>query len=823
MSKFKKATKRITAVAASAALVSSAVFGAGLSSYPNNFVEDGSFMGQVVVGASAAASDSTAAASIIDDLRDEFSGSNEKVKITYRSSSSGGETLNAVKTNSQLNYGEKLGDVSETNGFDSSDSDYLQDEDFDNGVSDEEYEQTLQLSNGNFSYALRDEVEGIDEITDGIFYDNDDTFATYTLDLKNAINLSSATNSDMVGKTLTIMGNDFTIGSFTKSSTSGDLTKLELLGGSNKVSLGEGESTTVSVDGESYEVSVQSVSTDKVLLTVNGQSESIDEYDVETVAGVSVAVTDLVDSSRDTVKGYAELVIGGQKITLDDDNAKVKVNDDDVDDIYSEYEVTSDFSDNAGMDTITITYKVAEETLLQSGDSLRDVLFDTFEIIYRGTNDVSYSVVKLSENDDDISITGTSEAGYEFDRDFIHTTSTSGTNGVTYLKGDQDADRIFYEGSLYLGTSITGVTLYNTTAGTTFYANNDALNAVTFNFSRSQIDGSGIFMYKDLDDQYLYEIDSVDTNDAEVDVVEALAEKDKSELKPSEFRTDLEETITGAVVGTDSVNVTLASGGSLDTPQITFENQLIMNFATVEALGTAGNITFSLDGDDLDVDTNTDDDESWVLGLTWDSTDSKFNFALTADNQFANANDADIEDGNSDVKEYVTIYGTKIRYDEEDDEWIEIHVPDEQVMAEVDLVFGAGSSQDMTVTVDADMADDKVEELEDDGMTVVSRETMESEEVDFDVESVVMDSDVTGASDMIVVGGPAVNSVAAELLGLAFPTYGSDSGVDMDEAVVQYFSEQNSVLVYGYEAKDTTAAAEKLNAGGLSGDLVNVE
>ena len=41
---------------------------------------------------------------------------------------------------------------------------------------------------------------------------------------------------------------------------------------------------------------------------------------------------------------------------------------------------------------------------------------------------------------------------------------------------------------------------------------------------------------------------------------------------------------------------------------------------------------------------------------------------------------------------------------------------------------------------------------------------------------------------------------------------------------VGYFADKNSIVVYGYEGKDTQAAVAKLNAGtGLSGDLVNVQ
>ena len=151
-------------------------------------------------------------------------------------------------------------------------------------------------------------------------------------------------------------------------------------------------------------------------------------------------------------------------------------------------------------------------------------------------------------------------------------------------------------------------------------------------------------------------------------------------------------------------------------------------------------------------------------------------------------------------------------------------VPEEQVEASVSLVFGGEAASSMTVTVDESAVADKKAELEDEGYTVVSTENVAASAVTFDVTAPVMDSAVSGSSNMIVVGGPAVNRVAAELLGLSFPTYGVASGVAMDEAVIRYFADKNSIVVYGYEGKDTQAAVAKLNAGtGLSGDLVNVQ
>jgi hypothetical protein len=80
------------------------------------------------------------------------------------------------------------------------------------------------------------------------------------------------------------------------------------------------------------------------------------------------------------------------------------------------------------------------------------------------------------------------------------------------------------------------------------------------------------------------------------------------------------------------------------------------------------------------------------------------------------------------------------------------------------------------------------------------------------------------ATNLIVVGGPAVNKVAAKVLGLSYPTYGSaltgDNAIVADEAMVKlaantYDATKLALVVFGWEAKDTTAAGKYLinNAG----------
>jgi hypothetical protein len=82
-----------------------------------------------------------------------------------------------------------------------------------------------------------------------------------------------------------------------------------------------------------------------------------------------------------------------------------------------------------------------------------------------------------------------------------------------------------------------------------------------------------------------------------------------------------------------------------------------------------------------------------------------------------------------------------------------------------------------------------------------------------------LDKELTAADKaskhLIVVGGPCVNSVTAEVLGLVYPACGTASGLTPDTAKIEvvddkYASGLKVVLVYGWEAKDTRLAANVL-------------
>ncbi len=78
----------------------------------------------------------------------------------------------------------------------------------------------------------------------------------------------------------------------------------------------------------------------------------------------------------------------------------------------------------------------------------------------------------------------------------------------------------------------------------------------------------------------------------------------------------------------------------------------------------------------------------------------------------------------------------------------------------------------------------------------------------------VLDTEVTNTADhnLILVGGPAVNRLSAQFLGLTYPAYGAASGLSPGEAILSYKAngEKAALIVAGWEAADTRRASTVL-------------
>jgi hypothetical protein len=198
--------------------------------------------------------------------------------------------------------------------------------------------------------------------------------------------------------------------------------------------------------------------------------------------------------------------------------------------------------------------------------------------------------------------------------------------------------------------------------------------------------------------------------------------------------------------------------------------------------------------------TESDGDETIqdpaAFNLVWDSTDG---FELANPNGILGGVDNDNDDDSSSW--YYTAKGTLVEIDE-DGAWVKVMHPEEDVFANV-----------------------FVAPLEASAVGGVSGGTTADQVNPFSVGLAVLDADAEGMSkNMLVVGGPCANTVAADLMGNPEEC---TSGFEEGKAMLKYFTRngKDALLVAGYSAEDTMGASRVLadyEDYDMSGDEVEV-
>ena len=164
---------------------------------------------------------------------------------------------------------------------------------------------------------------------------------------------------------------------------------------------------------------------------------------------------------------------------------------------------------------------------------------------------------------------------------------------------------------------------------------------------------------------------------------------------------------------------------------------------------------------------------------------------------------------NDNIKTGMTNYGVLIKElnEDNDPDTLTIEYPLAQLLPQVFVTFSK------TVTVEGAA-----------GTITVERPQR------IDIGSAVLASQVSDptAVNVISVGGPCINSVTAEIMGLTYPACGADSGLSEGEGIVRLYEsgEKVAIVVAGWEAEDTTRATRVLadfKAYQEAGQLVGTE
>ena len=845
MSKLIKATKRISAIAASALLLSSASY-ANVSNYASNFEKNGMFVGEVVVGSGVGADDSAAANVVINDLKSRYSGE-EMVELSFSRAgeTSGDSVVIDISDDNDAYLLSTLSSIESELDYDNTKVSFLEDgvlSDQENENKDYDFKQSINLGTVagiDFSRSSSSISELKDRTDIPVPYLNMKGETLYELvvdfDTISQVEKTSEEGQGLVdGEKLKIFGQEFTFDPNTENTDD-----LKLFTSSQTVILDSSGSSSVTVnhEGKSYEVMLMGANSgsNRVEISINGDRKSVDEGDTATIGGLKVFVDevfvdDLVEADKDA---SARLFLGSNEIEIPraarkESNYKKLIVDGDNLDGYLVNVETSDENSWNGLKKISFRFKPSDlddgVDYLMDEDYVQDPVFKELSVSFESPEDLKDGdEVEFNGGSEHMSISFTNEDGNDYDLYIYTGDATDNSSKVSlYSEGDY-ASYASYEADVTAGLD-DGLGIYEVLVleGTTFgeeniFILNEGLDDTTQAGDEEtvtqiyQVEGFG------------YEGDN--TYDHYVTILNLMT----GDSEDYEVGDELDD--TGVTIGTMHINSSSTAEVGDDSDLDIDATYFKLDFTkadgkvteTSSELYTEGNLKITLAAPDSSSGAATVEiDEISFSGRSADlSTD--MSVAITSEDSNPGSSDTKLvfsedtndaksdKDADSNWQYGLTKVGTYSEEDTEDNEQLTLWTPEKEIEYSIKFNFGEVSSgMEGSRVVPASKADEEYAKLEEEGFSV-TRNSVEASNVEFSVSAPVMDSAASG-SNMIVVGGPAVNSQARALLGMSDYSM-ANAGVSEGEAVVRYFSSKNSVLAYGWSSAGTMAAVRSLVDG----------
>lgn len=769
----KKTFRKIATVASGALMIGASVGMAAAAAYPAPFVESGVADVAVVYGADAAISDINGAAKISSDLSGDVVATSAGGATTV----TGGDSVKLERSSDKLNLGDSASDVFVTS-IDAddmpnllADGTYMDDE-------NTEYETTQKIAlknNLNISH-FEDSDYADGEPTIGIKIPDDKAVINYTLDFVTHPLFNA---SQMETTTLDLMGKQYYVLDVVNSSTPTS-NKLTLLDSANTAIVTEGETVTVS----GSDVAISFISGSEVKLTIDGETtNSLAEGATYKLSdGTYVGVKDILYSQKDTGISKVEISLGSGKLELTHAN-NVVMNDDTVQEMIAYLELDS----SSKLDKIKIGWTTDDEAFITADSSLTMPAFGAVKFSMGG-------LFTMSEEETVVEASGS-------DVIELKTTIEDGSVTIPLLKSDTNGkfELIGKDSSNRLVTSPNTNLFVNETAG-------DKYIVASWN---STTEGESYYLKVEI-------ITEDNVNKTRFTNVVTGDEKKVTEGSEATFGSVILTVNDSHRDGSQKwTNLTINAGGSFHelytaeglktylpyySRTLTDSAEGALNYTGNTALHPvqASHIEYGHYNGTILGTTGYGNTSIYMFFREEDKDENLargklFNFTLT-------------ESGTSNKVHVGTVnVNGSSGYEIEDTDDYEYYVASDLATK---VVHSTGGDQDpVTITYHGEQAYVELY-VSDESATVVGDDTEAGVVTVTDAEV-----DTVSSKNLVVVGGSAINSVAAELLGGAYrgAEFASMTGVEAGEYLVEvmaspYTSGKVAMLVAGYNAEDTEKA-----------------
>lgn len=745
--------KKILATVGSVLMLSSVIGGAFAAGLPTTLKAD-----NTVIVQGTGSNDANA----ISTLQTELSKSATQGAVSVV----GGDSFTLEKSSQKLYFGDALDSIYTTLNKDRLNAGLADGVYNSEDVEDVDYRQTITLGSKTLGLFTDSKYEN-KKPTVGFKFGTSDEILNYTIEFdKDELNASKMKDSDMP-----LLGEKYFV---TSADATAKNARIEMLDSANTLMLEDGAEVTV--DGKVISLDWIDGNGNDATFNVDGMTKTVKVGNsVKLDDGSYLSLKRTFTSSRESKTEKVEFSIGSGRIVLEN-NKEVIIGQDSTDKVRGLW-ATID-SDGTYINKITLTWKPKETTFLTESNALVMPGFGKIGVSYEGLNYPSESEkISLNGGSDDLVL---DMGNYKLPIAWINKTN----QGL----GEEDHALVITNGSVSYNNAgydnSTGVLPWT---GDENYNNSDDLmsdglslkEGERFIVTRIKKDLSDVeTLYYELTDIDVYELNLVS-----ITIEDQIGSKDitwsgKAENVVKDEKStggDLEVTLEGWSKDTKTAYLSFRAGSDPITyNKVVSEKGLVAQLTTVASNTTT--ITFREANEDGDVNEGT----TFFVTATTPQNDEKWSVDFDTTN---------ISREKESDKQYIGVVksdlATKISSDESRD----------QHDFEIEY-FGEGAPATVKVSVGGSVS------------------TSIGEAGDL----IVADTDAAKMSgkNLIVVGGSAINSVAARLLGFDGPAYGEDftekTGVSAGEYLIQSFDENGKVaiVVAGYNAADTENGAKYL-------------
>lgn len=306
-----------------------------------------------------------------------------------------------------------------------------------------------------------------DEVADFLFWKDGDGIFEWELELTEGLESDVDSNNDLEDiedMELPILGVPFTV--VTSDISTPNKLELELMGGATGGTLAHGETASYELNGKTYTVTPQIFSsTSEVIVSgdVDGTpftTQTLQEGETTKLPdGTTLGISNLLTSSKETVADTVKIFIGAGKIRFKDNDftnedlvnasgSTVEIDEETIEDARVAIVATNSSS---RVEITSIKYRLLADAkkgdaYVPAGGKLRDLLdepegmlHDKWDIEYRGLTDPGESVIEITPSGDDrYKLVFENREGKVYSLDFVD-------NSSTWKYGDDDDDLEFSE------------------------------------------------------------------------------------------------------------------------------------------------------------------------------------------------------------------------------------------------------------------------------------------------------------------------------------------------------------------------------------------